>query len=491
MMMMQQYGRPPVASGMAPPRLAPPPVAPPVAHGWTEHKAPDGRPYFYNSVTRVSSYDRPIELKSPQEKAAAAAAAAAKAAPVVIAAAAASTAPAAKTSSPVPATTAAPAAAAPVAAPVAAPASAPATAPAAASPAIAAPAVPAVVAPPVVAKPAAPAVPVVIPKCKWKAYDGPGGRKYYSDGKSSLWDKPKELKEYEAAVAAAAAAAKLTATTVQPAPAAATVVEPESASPVATMAAAARARAVRASADAATPASNGDPEPKPEAAVELVGFGGANGVALKLVETPSSPDRAVSPAQQNGNGSGAAKSKAKKKAPPVQKIEYNTEEEKKEAFIEMLKECEVTSTTKARSFAFVGGTVLYCTTSYECTLVLFFVPHVAQRRFEYCATAVCCCPLCSVFMLGSWANRKGCGGSVVSRRNAGNVPEALPFHFSSYFSECTRRLSCGERCTSTVRSNYFWVTMRSLCSRLSLKRRTCSVNLALKCLLPVCATAVA
>lgn len=454
MMMMQQYGRPPVAPGMPPPRLAPPPVAPPVVHGWTEHKAPDGRPYFYNSVTRVSSYDRPIELKSPQEKAAAAAAAAAKAAPVVIAAAAASTAPTAKTSSPVPATTAAPAAAAPVAAPVATAAPA-AASPAAASPAVAAPAVPAAVAAPVVAKPAAPAVPVVIPKCKWKAYDGPGGRKYFSDGKSSLWDKPKELKEYEAAVAAAAAAAKLTATTVQPAPAAATVVEPESASPVATMAAAARARAVRASADAATPASNGDPEPKPEAAVELVGFGGANGVALKLVETPSSPDRAVSPAQQNGNGSGAAKSKAKKKAPPVQKIEYNTEEEKKEAFIEMLKECEVTSTTKARDFPFVGDTVLYCTASYECTLRIFFVSHVAQRSFEYGATAACCCPLCFVFMLGSWAKRKGCGGRGVSCRNAGNVPEALPFHFSSYCSECTRRLSCGERCTRTVRSITF------------------------------------
>ncbi|CAN0235089.1 unnamed protein product, partial [Ectocarpus sp. 6 AP-2014] len=118
--------------------------------------------------------------------------------PVVIAAAA--TGPTVK-SSPIPATNPATSAAPAVVATVAAVATA--TPAAKATTAATSPA-PAAIVPPVAPKPAAPVAPVVIPKCKWKAYDGPGGRKYYSDGKASLWDKPKELKDYEAAVAAAA-----------------------------------------------------------------------------------------------------------------------------------------------------------------------------------------------------------------------------------------------------------------------------------------------
>ncbi|XP_064647674.1 pre-mRNA-processing factor 40 homolog A-like isoform X2 [Lineus longissimus] len=34
---------------------------------WTEHKAPDGRTYFYNRVTKKSSWEKPDELKSPAE----------------------------------------------------------------------------------------------------------------------------------------------------------------------------------------------------------------------------------------------------------------------------------------------------------------------------------------------------------------------------------------------------------------------------------------
>ncbi|XP_071534458.1 pre-mRNA-processing factor 40 homolog B isoform X5 [Panulirus ornatus] len=34
---------------------------------WTEHKAPDGRIYFYNTVTRQSSWEKPDELKTPAE----------------------------------------------------------------------------------------------------------------------------------------------------------------------------------------------------------------------------------------------------------------------------------------------------------------------------------------------------------------------------------------------------------------------------------------
>lgn len=34
---------------------------------WTEHKAPDGRIYYYNLVTKQSLWEKPDELKSPSE----------------------------------------------------------------------------------------------------------------------------------------------------------------------------------------------------------------------------------------------------------------------------------------------------------------------------------------------------------------------------------------------------------------------------------------
>ncbi|PSC74832.1 pre-mRNA-processing 40A [Micractinium conductrix] len=58
---------------------------------WTEHNAPDGRKYYYNNRTKQSSWEKPEELKTPQERAAAAAAAApATAAPAAAPAGAAS-----------------------------------------------------------------------------------------------------------------------------------------------------------------------------------------------------------------------------------------------------------------------------------------------------------------------------------------------------------------------------------------------------------------
>ncbi|KAJ8916560.1 hypothetical protein NQ315_000204, partial [Exocentrus adspersus] len=46
-----------------------PPGVPGVAVGeqWTEHKAPDGRTYYYNSVTKQSSWQKPDQLKTPAE----------------------------------------------------------------------------------------------------------------------------------------------------------------------------------------------------------------------------------------------------------------------------------------------------------------------------------------------------------------------------------------------------------------------------------------
>lgn len=35
---------------------------------WSEHKSPDGRTYYYNSVTKVSLWEKPDELKTLAEK---------------------------------------------------------------------------------------------------------------------------------------------------------------------------------------------------------------------------------------------------------------------------------------------------------------------------------------------------------------------------------------------------------------------------------------
>lgn len=34
---------------------------------WSEHKAPDGRTYFYNSITKVSHWEKPEILKTQTE----------------------------------------------------------------------------------------------------------------------------------------------------------------------------------------------------------------------------------------------------------------------------------------------------------------------------------------------------------------------------------------------------------------------------------------
>lgn len=34
---------------------------------WTEHKSPDGRNYYYNNITKQSSWDKPDELKTVAE----------------------------------------------------------------------------------------------------------------------------------------------------------------------------------------------------------------------------------------------------------------------------------------------------------------------------------------------------------------------------------------------------------------------------------------
>ncbi|CAM9791524.1 unnamed protein product [Ectocarpus sp. 12 AP-2014] len=99
-----------------------------------------------------------------------------------------------------------------------------------------------------------------MPTCKWKAYRlAEDGRPYYSDGESSVWVKPKELEDYEAALAAAATGGESAATDAAAAAAALPATPP--AAPVA---------AVAAPVLPATSAENG-------AAAAAVGGGGSGG----------------------------------------------------------------------------------------------------------------------------------------------------------------------------------------------------------------------
>ncbi|CAI2167816.1 14245_t:CDS:10 [Funneliformis geosporum] len=51
------------------PGQTPPPFAPPSMSMWTEHTSPDGRKYYFNTISKQSSWDKPEELKTAEERA--------------------------------------------------------------------------------------------------------------------------------------------------------------------------------------------------------------------------------------------------------------------------------------------------------------------------------------------------------------------------------------------------------------------------------------
>ena len=55
------FVNPPIVPGMEPP---PPQTDSP----WTEHKAPDGRRYWFNKITKSSTWEKPLDLKTPAER---------------------------------------------------------------------------------------------------------------------------------------------------------------------------------------------------------------------------------------------------------------------------------------------------------------------------------------------------------------------------------------------------------------------------------------
>lgn len=44
----------------------PPPMAPP-GSTWTTAKTPDGREYYYNTITKLTTWEKPDELKDDVE----------------------------------------------------------------------------------------------------------------------------------------------------------------------------------------------------------------------------------------------------------------------------------------------------------------------------------------------------------------------------------------------------------------------------------------
>jgi pre-mRNA-processing factor 40 len=71
---MPPFVRPPVAPVMPKPPAAP---APPAqlndpnndASCWSEHLTDDGKKYWFNMKTQVSTFDKPLVLKTPEERA--------------------------------------------------------------------------------------------------------------------------------------------------------------------------------------------------------------------------------------------------------------------------------------------------------------------------------------------------------------------------------------------------------------------------------------
>ncbi len=67
--MQQPYGQPAPAQQQPQQQPAAAAAAPAAAVSkpdWTEHTAPDGRKYYYNSRTKQSSWEKPAELMKPE-----------------------------------------------------------------------------------------------------------------------------------------------------------------------------------------------------------------------------------------------------------------------------------------------------------------------------------------------------------------------------------------------------------------------------------------
>ena len=155
--------------------------------------------------------------------------------------------------------------------------------------------------------------------CKWKEYPTPDGRKYYSDGTNSVWSEPAELTEYKARLAALEAGVPM------PTPPGA----PSAAAPTPGAAAAPYA---------AGPCSAGAP-----------GAAAVAGSDPNAVAAGAPPATASSGAQGEEGGQPQPSKSSRKRAlmmqqaAPAAPLVFNSQEERTQAFIALLKDYCITS----------------------------------------------------------------------------------------------------------------------------------------------------
>jgi len=156
--------------------------------------------------------------------------------------------------------------------------------------------------------------------CKWKEYPTPDGRKYYSDGTNSVWSEPAELTEYKARLAALESGVPMGA----PSPAAPSL-PPAAATPFA-----AGPYGAPTGPGAAAPAAIAGSDP----AIAAVGV----------------PSAAAATTGAPGEEGGQQQSKSSRKralmqqhAAPAAPLVFNSQEERTQAFIALLKDYCITS----------------------------------------------------------------------------------------------------------------------------------------------------
>ena len=151
--------------------------------------------------------------------------------------------------------------------------------------------------------------------CKWKEYTTPDGRKYFSDGVNSVWVEPPELTQYKAQAAAL-----------------------NGDSP-----AASQSSAPSATADSAAAAA-------PPSAQNLAVAASATGVGAAVVSSGvaasvSGADSAVNQTSKSAGGGGGGGRKRGLGAAAAPLV-FNSQEERVSAFIEMLRDMEISSNHK-------------------------------------------------------------------------------------------------------------------------------------------------
>ncbi|XP_063257135.1 pre-mRNA-processing factor 40 homolog A [Prinia subflava] len=184
----------------------------------------------------------------------------------------------------------------------------------------------------------------LLSKCPWKEYKSDSGKPYYynSQTKESRWAKPKELEDLEAMIKAEENSTKPEDAAAASAPAAAAdAASGAGTAPAADSAAATAATGAVPEGEPAPAAAAGDTDGAATAAPEEQGQGGAAPGAQDGATDAATA--AAEEAKQEAAGDAAAKKEDEDVQPVKKTYTWNTKEEAKQAFKELLKEKRVPS----------------------------------------------------------------------------------------------------------------------------------------------------